>query len=243
MPLVKIGCSGFMYDHWSGVFYPSDLKKSQWFKFYTEVFDTVEMNVTFYRLPPERSFINWYKLTPEGFAFSIKGSRFITHIKRLKEPEEPLSRFMSRAMLLKEKLSVVLWQFPPRMKRDVKRLVKFIELLKQYNARAAFEFRDETWIVPEVTKLLEDAGFCYCMADWPEFNRDLPITASYIYIRRHGHGGSYNTCYSEEELQEDAKKIKSLFKRGLDVYIYFNNDAFGYAPKNARRLKKIILGR
>ncbi len=240
MAKVRIGCSGFMYDHWRGVFYPPGLPKKGWFQYYTGVFDTVEMNVTFYRLPKKESFIKWYRESPEGYTFSIKGSRYITHIRRLKEPEEPLRRFFDVAVNLRDKLSVVLWQFPPRFGLDYERLKEFLRLLRGYRVRHTFEFRHPDWIAPQVIELLQKEGHSLCMADWPGFIDELPETADFVYIRRHGYGGGYDTCYSIEELRRDAKRIKGYLKRGLDVYIYFNNDAFGYAPRNAVELKELL---
>ncbi|GMT48296.1 MAG: hypothetical protein IEMM0007_1862 [bacterium] len=240
MAKVKIGCSGFMYDHWRGVFYPEGLPKKNWFQYYTGVFDTVELNVTFYRLPKRESFAGWYKKSPEGFSFSIKGSRYITHVRRIKEPEEALERFFDVAVDLRDKLSVVLWQFPPGFGLDLNRLENFLFMLRKYRVRHAFEFRHQGWIVPEVTELLRDEGHAFCMADWPEFINELPVTADFVYMRRHGHGGRYNSCYSLDELRKDAGRIKGYLKQGLDVYMYFNNDAFGYAPKNAVELKELL---
>ncbi len=240
MANVKVGCSGFMYDHWRGTFYPEDLPKRSWFRFYTEVFDTVELNVTFYRLPKKASFSRWHDESPQGYTFSIKGSRFITHIKRLKDPEGPLRRFFESALGLGEKLSVVLWQFPPRFGMDYGRLEGFLRALKGYRMRHAFEFRHPDWITTGVTELLRRYGHSFCMADWPEFIDDLPVTAEYVYIRRHGRGGGYDTCYTMRELERDAERIRGYLDSGLDVYIYFNNDAFGYAPRNAGELKELL---
>ncbi len=240
MATVKVGCSGFMYDHWRGVFYPEGISKKQWFQYYTGVFDTVELNVTFYRLPKRESFAGWYEKSPQGYTFSIKGSRYITHIKRLKGPEEAVERFFDVAVNLRDKLSVVLWQFPPGFGLDYNRLKNFLYLLRGYGVRHAFEFRHPDWIVPEVTSLLREEGHALCMADWPEFINELPVTADFVYMRRHGHGGRYDSCYSVKELRKDASRIKGYLKRGLDVYMYFNNDAFGYAPKNAVELKGLL---
>ncbi|NOX21305.1 MAG: DUF72 domain-containing protein [Nitrospirae bacterium] len=240
MAEVKIGCSGFMYNHWRKVFYPEDVPKWKWFQYYCSIFDTVEMNVTFYRLPKESSFKRWHKDSPQGFTFSVKGSRLITHLKRLKDVEEPLENFFSLVKILKDKLSIVLWQFPPKMELDLERLGIFLKLLKNYNTRSCFEFRHPSWINEDVSRLLKKYGFSYCQADWPEFNDSLPVTANYIYIRRHGQGGRYNSCYTDEQLKRDAKKIKGYLKKGIDVYIYFNNDAYGYAPQNARQLKELL---
>ncbi|RMG67732.1 MAG: DUF72 domain-containing protein [Nitrospirae bacterium] len=240
MAEVRVGCSGFMYNHWRGVFYPEDIPKGKWFDYYTTRFDTVELNVTFYRLPKPSSFKRWYSNSPEGFCFSLKGSRLITHLKRLKGVEEPLENLLSLSSLLREKLSVMLWQFPPGMERDLQALEEFLKLLKKWKIRSAFEFRNPSWIDREVTELLKHHGQSYCQADWPEFNLDLPVTADFIYIRRHGQGGRYNSCYTDEQLKADAKRIRGYLKKGLDVYIYFNNDAHGYAPKNATTLKELI---
>ncbi|VAX34454.1 hypothetical protein MNBD_NITROSPIRAE03-1016, partial [hydrothermal vent metagenome] len=120
------------------------------------------------------------------------------------------------------------------------RLENFLFMLRQYRVRHAFEFRHPDWIVPEVTALLKEEGHAFCMADWPEFINELPATADFVYIRRHGHGGRYDSCYSARELRKDAGRIKGYLKQGLDVYMYFNNDAFGYAPKNAVELKELL---
>jgi len=241
MARVRVGCSGFMYDHWRGVFYPGGLPKREWFRHYTGVFDTVELNVTFYRLPKRETFEGWYGRSPRGFSFSIKGSRYITHVKRLEGTEEALARFFEPALNLKEKLSVVLWQFPPGFGPGLSRLGRFLHLLREYGGvRHAFEFRHPGWIVPEVTSILREEGHALCMADWPGFLDELPETADFVYIRRHGHGGRYDSCYSADELRKDAARVRRYLKKGLDVYIYFNNDAFGYAPRNATELKEML---
>ncbi len=240
MAEVKVGCSGFMYNHWRKVFYPEDIPKWKWFQYYTGHFDTVEMNVTFYRLPSASSFKRWYNDSPEGFSFSLKGSRLITHIKRLRDVEEQTKKFFSLAKMLGEKLSVVLWQFPPKMELDLSALEGFLLLIKQFNVRAGFEFRHRSWVNKRVERLLAKYGFSYCQADWPEFNKDLPVTTDFVYIRRHGRGGRYNSCYTAEELKYDAEKIKEYLKKGINVFIYFNNDVSGYAPQNALTLKKML---
>lgn len=236
MPALNIGCSGFLYDHWKGVFYPEDLPKRRWFEYYCTKFSTVELNVTFYRLPDKETFTKWYKETPPGFVFSLKGSKFITHIKKLKAAAEPVDVFFSRALALKEKLGGVLWQLPPGLKADPGRLAEFLELLNPYGVRNAFEFREGTWVSKKVLTLLEKKNACLCMADWPEFLDDLPLTADFTYVRRHGKEGSYATCYGTEELKADATRIRRYLRQRKDVFIYFNNDALGYAPKNASEL-------
>ncbi len=240
MPELRIGCSGFNYRHWRGNFYPEDLPQRKWFEYYCTVFNTVELNVTFYRLPLPKTFDKWHNETPDDFVFSLKGSRFITHIKRLVEPKEPLELFFERALRLKEKLKVVLWQFSPGFKIEIERLENFLKLHKKYPVRNTLEFRHESWITDDVIDLCKEDDVSLCMADWPEFVDDLPVTSDFVYIRRHGEGGSYATCYSKAELRRDAKRIKSYLKDKKDIFIYFNNDYHGYAPKNAKELREMV---
>lgn len=240
MSRLYIGCSGFSYPHWRGCFYPGRLPQKQWFGYYCSRFATVELNVTFYRLPKPESFIHWRQESPDGFTFSVKGSRFITHVKRLIDPERPLVRFFDGALLLGDKLRVVLWQFPPGFACNIRRLERFLSLLASYPARSAMEFRHHSWCCDEVFSLCRAYGVALCMADWPVFIADLPRTADFTYFRRHGHDGSYGGCYSRDELLADAAVIGKHLTEGRDVYFYFNNDAEGYATRNARELLQIL---
>ena len=243
-----VGTSGFVYKHWAdGIFYPKKLPQREWLEFYATHFNTVELNVAFYRLPSEDVFKSWYRRTPGDFSFALKGSRFITHIKRLKDCDESLKLYFKRARLLREKLSIVLWQLPPRFKKDIPRLRNFVRALKGYRSvRHAFEFRDVTWFDAEVFELLHEADktldVAVCMADWPSHVVKIPETASFIYLRRHGPEGDglYTGCYPKGELQKDARKIKKWLSEGKDVYIYFNNDANGWAVKNALDVRKLL---
>ncbi len=148
--------------------------------------------------------------------------------------------FFARALRLKKKLKVVLWQFSPGFKIELERLRKFLELLKQYPVRSTLEFRHESWITDKVIDLCKECNVALCMADWPEFLNDLPVTADFVYMRRHGKGGNYATCYSKAELKKDARRMKNFSKDGKDVFVYFNNDAYGYAPKNAQELMEMM---
>ena len=170
----------------------------------------------------------------------MKGSRFITHIKRLRDPEEPLDLFFDRALHLKEKLKVVLWQFSPGFRADLERLSRFLKLLGNYPVRNTLEFRHESWITRETIDLCKRSKVCLCMADWPEFLDDLPITSDFVYIRRHGEGGNYDTNYARPALRKDAQRLKKYLKAGKDMFIYFNNDFHGYAPMNARELTEMV---
>lgn len=240
MSNVKVGCSGFLYDDWKGTFYPDELSRRQWLEYYCKKFQTVELNVTFYKLPEKETFSRWYSETPENFSISLKGSRFITHVKKLKSPLEPLDVFFLRATALKEKFGVVLWQFPPDFKADLEKLRVFLEALSPYKIRNTFEFRDKSWINKKVISLLEKNNMGLCISDWPEFLNDLPATTDFVYMRRHGIDGKGASCYNTEQLKADAKMINKFIKQGKDVFIYFNNDALGHAPKNAEQLRNIL---
>jgi uncharacterized protein YecE (DUF72 family) len=240
MPELLVGCSGFNYRDWKGEFYPDDLPQKKWLEYYCTVFRTVELNVTFYRLPLVKTFERWHAETPPEFAFSLKGSRFITHIKRLLDPEEPVDLFFERALRLKEKLKVVLWQFSPGFGIDLARLKRFLRLLKEYPVRNTLEFRNESWMTKETIDLCKDNKVCLCMADWPEFLDDLPVTSDFVYIRRHGEGGNYAANYSKTALKKDAARLRNYVRDGKDAFIYFNNDFHAYAPANAKELTQML---
>ncbi|MCD6319446.1 MAG: DUF72 domain-containing protein [Candidatus Desulfofervidaceae bacterium] len=241
---IYIGTSGYHYSHWEkGVFYPSNLPKSKKLEYYIRFFDTVELNVTFYRLPQEKAFLSWYKRTPTHFLFAIKGSRFITHIKRLKEPHESLTRFFDRATKLREKLGVVLWQMPPAHKSNLERLRNFCEALTPWlQYRHAFEFRHPSWFNPEIYQLVKSFNMSVCHVDWPGLKVEVPTDFSFIYLRRHGPPEErlYTGCYSPKDIQRDADFVKKQAEQGKDVFVYFNNDAFGHAVRNALALKKLV---
>jgi uncharacterized protein YecE (DUF72 family) len=241
---IFIGTSGYSYSHWeNGVFYPPHLSKTKQLEHYTQFLGTVELNVTFYRLPQLKAFLSWHQRTPAHFVFAVKGSRFITHVKRLKDPQEALKRFFDRAVALKEKLGVVLWQLPPRFKYDLKRFQNFLKALETWKAyRHAFEFRHSSWFCNEVYEMVRTHNMTVCYADWPGLEIQLPDIFTFIYIRRHGPTTErvYTGCYLPQELEKDASFIKGQIEKGRDVFIYFNNDAFGYAIKNALELKKLL---
>ena len=206
--------------------------------------NSVELNVSFYRLPSENAFKSWYQRTPKNFSFAVKGSRFITHVKKLNEVEEPLRLFLNRVKFLKEKLSIVLWQLPPMFKVHVDRLSNFVLRLRRLSTVShAFEFRNDSWFCDDVYHVLKDANMAICITDWPEFSQTIPVVADFVYLRHHRAGQHlYGGCYSDAALRTDAKKIKSWLKDGKSVFIYFNNDEAGYAVKNAITLSKFVQG-
>lgn len=235
-----VGTSGWHYDDWKGRFYPEKLPKSRWLEFFASRFSTVELNNTFYRLPSEEAFKNWYTSTPGGFIFAVKMSRFVTHIKRLKDTREALQNFMSRAALLKDKLGPVLYQLPPGLHRDDAKLEAFLAELPQ-GYKHVFEFRHESWLTAEVYDLLRRYHVGMCVFDMPKLTCPLLATADFAYIRFHGKDSLYSSCYSDEELADWAEKIEKLAENLDEVYIYFNNDIQGFALKNAETISELLL--
>jgi uncharacterized protein YecE (DUF72 family) len=241
---VRIGTSGYNYPHWwNDLFFPSNLPQRQWLEFYARHFDTVELNVTFYRLPKKEVFGNWYRRTPDGFFFAVKGSRFITHIKRLKDCREPVSLLMDRASPLKEKVGGFLWQLPPRFRFQKERLEEFCILLstlpRSKRLRHAFEFRDESWFCEEAFRILQEFNFAFCIAHGSGRPPIEILTADFVYLRLHG-GELYGSNYSDKELRIWAEKITGWQEKCKTIFVYFNNDAYGFAVKNALFLKKIV---
>ena len=230
-----IGTSGWHYEHWRGLFYPEGLAKPGWLKFYAEQFNTLELNNSFYHLPTEKAFNNWRDSSPQGFVFAVKVSRFITHIKKLRNTGEAQDTFLSRARLLGRKLGPLLYQLPPGMSRNDAVLESFLSGLPT-GYRHVFEFRHRSWIDDDVFELLRRHNAGLCVFDMPGFTCPLLATSDFAYIRFHGSTGLYWSCYSEEELEDWATKISALGKNLDAVYIYFNNDAQGFAIENARTL-------
>lgn len=237
--MIFAGTSGWSYQHWREVFYPGGLPQSKWLQHYVKFFNSVELNVTFYRLVKKKTFQNWRKNTPEDFYFVAKGSRFITHIKKLKDIKQPLDLFLDRALGLEEKLALVLWQLPPNFKKDTKRLADFSKLLKKTNLKHSFEFRNDTWFDEEVYNLLKEHNFCLCIAHSPNFPCHRVITADFLYLRFHGGELLYSSNYSDKELKDWAKFARE-YKKSKDIFAFFNNDAYGYAVKNALRFRELL---
>jgi uncharacterized protein YecE (DUF72 family) len=237
-----LGTSGYSYKHWKGIFYVSELPQSRWLEFYCQHFDTVELNVTFYRLPPRKTFEGWYQKTPPGFCFAAKGSRFITHIKKLKDCLQPLRAYKENARGLGEKLACILWQLPPNLKFNRERLADFCQLLQnEYpEKRHAFEFRHESWLNQECYDILSTHAFALCIPVGPGYPRAVQMTAPFSYIRFHSGEVLGNSCFTDKELSQWATRIKGWLKE-QDIYIYFNNDASGFAIANAKKIEEFYL--
>lgn len=242
---IWVGTSGWNYKHWAnGVFYPANLKQSDWLAFYSRSFDTVEINNTFYHLPGKPVFEAWRRITPDNFLFAIKASRFYTHMKKLIEPGANISRLLENARGLQEKLGIILFQLPGRWGYNQERLKTLFAYMDQQNfipgLRSALEVRDRSWYNPECFSILEQHHVSLVLADQPGFASEGPITSDFVYLRRHGPGGLAGANYSDESIQRDAQNIRTWTRQGLDVYIYFNNDPFGFAVKNALHLKNLF---
>ena len=230
---VLLGTSGWQYRHWDGKFYPADLLKAEQLAWYTERFRIVEVNLTFYRLPEAAVFRSWAEQTPADFVMDIKASRFLTHMKKLKDPEEPVERLMSRAAELGSKLGAVLLQLPPNMHRNEERLDRALELLGA-RARVAVEFRHDSWYAPSVRDVLERRGAALCLADrgghaiTPEWR-----TADWGYLRFHGGPADPPGCYDRPVLRRWAARVAHLWGPDGEVHVFFNNDFYGCALRDA----------
>lgn len=236
---IHIGTSGWHYKHWVGTFYPPKWPASKMFGFYQQYFDTVELNNSFYRLPTVEAFRAWRNSAPSGFCFAVKGSRFLTHNKKLKEPEQALQNLLPRAEILGEKLGPILFQLPPKWKVNVERLERFLDALPKHN-RYAFEFREPSWNCDEVYRVLRRHNAAYCIYELAGFQSPILLTANFTYIRLHGPGGKYQGCYAEENLKQWADRIGHWSRELRGIYVYFDNDDSGFAPRNALELRKLI---
>lgn len=236
-----VGTSGWSYSHWRGVLYPEGLPSARWLEHYAGQFETVELNATFYRLPQEKTFSNWARRVPDGFLFAVKGSRIITHLRKLVGAQEALETFLARCRLLGKHLGPVLFQLPPSLHRDEERLAAFLGLLPR-DLRVAVEFRHASWYDEAVFRLLESRGAALCCHDMRGSASPLVATAPFAYLRFHGSGTRYGGDYTEEALGAAAAFARRCLREGRDLFAYFNNDAQGYAVENARLFRRMLGG-
>lgn len=239
---IWIGTSGWTYGHWQGVFYPAGLPAKDRLQYYARHFPTTEVNYSFYHLPRPSTYRKWYNETPAGFVFAVKASRFITHIKKLKDVQEAWAKFIESALNLQEKLGPVLFQFPPGFSAkegEIRILREFLELIPSgpgRELRFAFEFRHKSWCRQLVYDLLREYNAAWVIADSARYPKAKAVTADFVYVRMHGPQAMFGSSYSAEKLSELAREIKEWSTAGRDVYVYFNNDFHGYAVANARDL-------
>jgi uncharacterized protein YecE (DUF72 family) len=233
---VRIGCSGWQYRHWRGNFYPSDVVQKRWLEYYALQFNTVEINNTFYRLPEPSAFEAWRERVPRNFLYAIKASRFLTHMKRLKAPEEPLDRLFARLRLLRRRLGPVLYQLPPRWSVDVERLAGFLSALPA-GRRHVIEFRDASWYSDTVFGLLAQHEVACCLHDMPGSATGRRVVGPFVYARFHG-PVRYGGRYDDETLDDWAIWLAARVRERRSVFAYFNNDVGGHAPRDALRLRE-----
>ncbi len=236
---IHVGTSGWHYKQWLGDFYPEKFAPAKMFPWYAREFDTVEINNCFYRLPEEKTFQSWRDLAPPGFIFAVKASRFITHIKRLRDAADAVDLLFTRAKPLGVTLGPVLFQLPPRWKLNLERLAEFLEILPRGH-RYSLEFRDGSWCVPQVYELLARHNVAYCIHDWREMPWPKQLTADFTYVRFHGSGTRYGGNYPDHQLREWADRLREWQGRLRAAYVYFNNDIGGHAIRNARTLRELL---
>jgi uncharacterized protein YecE (DUF72 family) len=255
---LRIGCSGWDYVDWQGTFYPTEISRAAWLAHYAQQFDTAEINSSFYKLPDATTFRRWRQHVPRGFVFSMKASRFLTHVKRLREPDEPLGRLLGHARALGVTLGPVLYQLPPRWSPDVARLEHFLAQLPRamtlgpsrrvrarprvHRLRHAIEFRDPRWYHPDVFALLAAHRVALCVHDLAGAVSPRERIGPFTYVRLHGPVARYAGSYSGSALADWAAWLGEDVKAGRDVFVYFNNTADGSAPRNALELRALMQG-
>ncbi len=242
MDQIHIGTSGWNYPHWKGPFYPEKCPAKAYFGIYKSVFNTVEVNNSFYRLPEEGTIDQWTAQADQHFLFSVKASRYITHMKKLKDPREPVKTFLDRVSRFGKTLGPILFQLPPHFHCNTERLECFLSLLdKKY--RYTFEFRDPSWLCREVYRVLENFNAAVCVYELSGEVSPREVTADFVYIRLHGPGKAYEGKYDKQTLSGWAGAISTWTAKGLDVFCYFDNDQEGFAPANAQELLHMLTGK
>lgn len=231
----RIGTSGWSYDDWTGPFYPSDLPAEQRLPEYARHFNSTEINNSFYHLPSIDTLQTWRDSVPDDFCFAVKASRYITHMKKLKDPSQSLEGLLERIQVLGAKRGPLLFQLPPNWRFNPERLEQFLDALEGAG-RCAFEFRDHSWINDDALALLERANAAFCIYDLAGYQTPRHLTADFVYLRLHGPKEAYRGSYDDQTLNEWAQALREWNARDLDTYCWFDNDEAGYAPRNAQTL-------
>lgn len=235
----NIGTSGWVYKHWREKFYPDSLSEKDYLKYYSQNFSTVEVNNSFYHLLSEKAVKNWVESTPKNFIFAVKASRYITHMKKLKDPEISTCKFFESIKPFDTKIGPILFQLPPKFAYNGERLETFLKSLDT-KYRYAFEFRDKSWFTSETYDILRNYNAAFCIYNLGPNQTPKEVTADFVYIRLHGNYGLGSGKYTGEQLEEFARAIEGFKSRGKDVFCYFNNDEAGYAIENARELSLLL---
>jgi uncharacterized protein YecE (DUF72 family) len=236
---IRIGCSGWIYAHWRGRFYPEKLAVKNWFAFYAGHFDTVEINNSFYRLPRAETFEAWRNQAPPGFCYAVKANRFLTQAKKLKDCEEPLQRMMTPFRHLQPVLGPILYQLPPRFRLNLERLESFLKLVPK-DVLNVFEFSDKSWYTDAVFAMLDRYGASFCAHDMPGLESPRIATGPAAYVRFHGGEGKYWGRYPDERLLAWTDWMLDQARAGRTVWAYFNNDIDAHAIHDAQTLKSMI---
>jgi uncharacterized protein YecE (DUF72 family) len=234
---IRIGCSGWSYPHWRKRFYPEKLPAREHFAFYAQHFDTVELNNSFYRQPTRERFVAWGEQAPRGFLFAVKGSRYITHIKRLAVEPKSIELVVESALGLGDKLGPILFQLQANFHLDLERLERFVAMLPA-EQRFTIEFRHDSWLVPAVFDVLRAHQIALCIPDHPKMPKALEITSDFTYIRMHLPARGLG--YGERALQPWARRLREWSGQNLDVFVYFNNDMEGHAVRDAQALIALL---
>jgi uncharacterized protein YecE (DUF72 family) len=236
---IHIGTSGWYYKHWRGLFYSHEMSAADMLTHYVKEFDTVEINNTFYALPAPDTPRKWREKTPPDFMFAVKASRFLTHVKRLKDSQEALDRFLAVIEPLAEKSGPILFQLPPRWKSNAERLESFLASLPS-NRQYSFEFRDPSWHHAQIYDLLRKYNVAFCLTNKGDQDSSIEVTANFTYVRFHGGAPELRGNYTMESLQRWRQRIDLWRNELTDIYVYFNNDWEGFALNNARELKQML---
>jgi len=236
---IRVGCSGWSYPHWRGRFYPEDLRAAEWFAYYADSFDTVEINNSFYKLPTAAAVAQWAAQAPEGFLYAVKVNRFITHMKKLKQPAEPLQRFVTTIKGLGAHLGPLLYQLPPHWRCNLDRLKEFLAILPP-DLVHVFEFREPSWLNDEVFTALDERGASLCVHDMHGIDVPRVAVGRVAYVRFHGTGLWYSGAYASATLQACAAWLRAQAAAGRTGFAYFNNDAEAQAVIDARRLLRLL---
>lgn len=237
---VRVGTSGWIYREWRGAFYPQALSHAKWLGHYASVFAASEINATFYRLPTQAAVARWREATPPDFEFAWKASRFITHMKRLKDAETSIARVYAPMLALGSKLGPALFQLPPQMTCDLARLRDFLALLPTGH-RHVIEFRHPSWYADAVLQALADRDAALCVSDHHHAPAPWVATASFVYVRGHGPGGRYRGSYPKAELDLWAQRLSTWRAEGRVGYAFFDNDIGCAAPGDALRLIDVLV--
>lgn len=235
---IRIGTSGWQYRHWKKSFYPEKLRRADWLAHYSGIFNSVEVNSSFYRLPEVEDIRRWCDSTPAQFIFAVKAPRGITHFKKLKNCESQLDRLMARLETFGARLGPVLFQLPPVWRCNPHRLAEFLATLPRHG-RFAFEFRDPSWHCEEVYAMLAEHGAAFCIFDLDGHVSPLETPGRFVYVRLHGPASAYTGNYRAQALRTWSGRALGWQRKNKDVYMFFDNDARAYSARNARRMLAI----